>query len=432
MAGGRIYVLNSPELVLSVQRLPKRMSFWFIEANFTAKLGGMSKEAGDKLLKNLHDDQEGPSVFLEGMKAMHKATMPSEGVDQMVRVTAEMTSTDMSKLDLNPNARRIDLWDWVQHTMTIATTQSIYGPRNPYLDPEVEYGFHRFTDDTVMLLANFWPGILARKGYAGREKVVKAFEKYFAANGDADASQLTKARASSLRRDFEPNDLARFETVNGIAIIANTIPTTFWTMFHVFSDAELLKRVREQVSSITTVTKEHGVVAHTIDISRIKEVSILNSTLQESLRHRGSGTGTRYVMDDVMLDDRYLLKKGSFLIIPNHVMHFNTQAWGDSVQDFDPNRWTKSSSQKIHSGAFRGFGGGVNLCPGRFFATTEITAMIAMFAMRYDLAPVSGRWEDPEQDFTNMSLAIAPPRKKVVVDVVPRKGWEGETWAFKL
>lgn len=141
MPGGRIYVINSPELVLSAQRQPKTLSFWFIEAKFTAKLGGLSKEASDKLLADLPHEQEGPGLFMKGMNATHKAMMPGEGLDHMSLVAAKVAAASLGKFETDDTARRIDLWDWVQHEMTVETTESVYGPTNPYRDHEVENGF---------------------------------------------------------------------------------------------------------------------------------------------------------------------------------------------------------------------------------------------------------------------------------------------------
>ena len=49
MPGCRLYIVNSPDLVLSLQRRPNIVSFWFIEAHFTAGLGGMSRQAAEIL-----------------------------------------------------------------------------------------------------------------------------------------------------------------------------------------------------------------------------------------------------------------------------------------------------------------------------------------------------------------------------------------------
>jgi hypothetical protein len=106
-----------------------------------------------------------------------------------------------------------------------------------------------FADDTVMLLAGVVPSVLAAKGYAGREKVVASFERFFEAKGKQHASRLVQARHHVLSNRIGPQDIARFECVNGIAILANTVPTAFWTIYHVFSDPDiLLKSSRASVS----------------------------------------------------------------------------------------------------------------------------------------------------------------------------------------
>lgn len=283
-----------------------------------------------------------------------------------------------------------------------------------------------------MLLAGFMPSILASKGYTGREKVVAALENYFAVNGHETASALVKARIQCLMSNVKREDLARFECVNGIAILVNTVPTAFWTIYHVFSNDMILEKVREQSSAILTTEEDCGAITRTIHLGKIKDVPFLASVLQESLRYRGSGSGVRMAMEDTLLDNRYLLKKDSYVIIPNHEMHFNENAWSGTVKDFDPQRFVKTNPQKIHSGSFRGFGGGVNLCPGRLFAMREIMALVAMFALRFDMKPAAGPWVDPQQDVGNMTLAIAPPKAKVIVDIIPRKGLEGNSWAFKV
>jgi cytochrome P450 len=129
---------------------------------------------------------------------------------------------------------------------------------------------------------------------------------------------------------------------------------------------------------------EGDIAAHTIDLKRMKDIPILFSVLQESLRHRSSGAGARLVLEDTLVDDNYLLKKDSFLMILNHELHFSAQAWGSTAQKFSGERFSPTS-KKIPPGAFRGFGGGVNLCPGRFFAITEIMVLVAMLVMRYDI-----------------------------------------------
>ena len=73
MPGGRVYVINSPVLVLAVQRQPKTLSFWFLEATFAVGMAELSKEVKVALLENVHGEDERPSLFMDGMKVVHQA-----------------------------------------------------------------------------------------------------------------------------------------------------------------------------------------------------------------------------------------------------------------------------------------------------------------------------------------------------------------------
>lgn len=291
---------------------------------------------------------------------------------------------------------------------------------------------HRnFADNGVMLLAGVSPNLFAAKAHGGRERVVAALEEYFAAASYNDGSHLIKVRARFLQRNFARNDIARFECVNGIAILVNTVPTAFWTVYHTFSDPAVLEAVRKEASSILMLEETGGTVTRMLDFSNLKRLPVIASVIQESLRHRTSGAGARILVEDTMLENRYLLKKGSYLTIPGHELHFDQDAWGESANDFDFQRFV-GSSKRIHSGKFRGFGGGANLCPGRLFAMTEISAIVAMLALKYDMTTDSGKWIDPGQDFGNVTLAIAPPKRNTTVEIIPREGWDGGLWKFRF
>ena len=151
---------------------------------------------------------------------------------------------------------------------------------------------------------------------SGREGFLTAFEKYFIDNGPNTASHLVKARCkASEDYGLSINNKARFEVAQGHTILANTTPTAFWTLYHTFSDPATLAEVRKQVSTSLSVEIQKSTVAYSIDVSKICEVALLNSILHESLRHYGSGTGSRIVLEDTMLDGKYLLKKSSFVFM---------------------------------------------------------------------------------------------------------------------
>ena len=224
-------------------------------------------------------------------------------------------------------------------------------------------------------------------------------------------------------------DKARLDVSNSHAILSNTTPAAFWTVYHIFSDTAVTAEVRAAIMPFLTTGDNNGTTTYEIDIQRIRDIPILRSILHEALRHYASGTGTRIVVEDTILDNRYLLKKDSFVFLPNRSYHFNGSVWGLTVNEFNAWRFAES---KTPSGSFRAFGGGANLCPGRFFAMNTILAMSAMLALRYDINPVAGTWIHPGVDDSNMTLIVQPPKKKTFVEIVPRQGWIGGEWAFKV
>ena len=217
-------------------------------------------------------------------------------------------------------------------------------------------------------------------------------------------------------------------------MLANTIPTAFWAIYHAFRDPKTLSDLRVEAEKLISAPDEQSpgkALSRVISISRLREVPRLVSHIQESLRHHGAGAGTRYVREDILLDKRYLLKKDTFIVMPNRSIHFDGKVWGPSVADFDSSRFDGSRT-KVHPAAFRGFGGGSHLCPGRFFAMTEILTMLVTLILRFDLEPADGKWPELLGDESNMSLSVAPPTNDVLVRITKRGGWEERDWKLTL
>ena len=140
MPRGRVYVINSPDLVLAVQRQPKKLSFWFLEATFTVGMAGLSKEAATALQDNVHGDDDRPSLFMDGMRATHKELKPCEGLDQMSLTAVRKLATSIDRL-AEDESIQMDLWHWVNRELIASTTDSVYGPKNPFRDHEIVDAF---------------------------------------------------------------------------------------------------------------------------------------------------------------------------------------------------------------------------------------------------------------------------------------------------
>lgn len=290
-----------------------------------------------------------------------------------------------------------------------------------------------------MLLVNLFPSITARKGFQARDVLSKAFQAYFKANHHGTGSMLVQCRYQSLAKKNVPlADIARYEACGSIAILVNTAPSVFWTLFYLYSQPELLRECRKEVESIMSVVESENGVQRILHISRIRQQClVLSATFQEALRLQTVGMQVRQVMQDTMLDDTYLLRKDGIVMMPSRVVHTDPSVWGPDVYQFNHKRFLKNTrgskeGKKPSPHAFRTFGGGTTLCPGRHFATTEVLAMAAMMIMRYDLMPVEGKWITPKTEKTNIVAGIMEPDTDIEAEVIARQGLEDGEWKIEF
>jgi cytochrome P450 len=269
--------------------------------------------------------------------------------------------------------------------------------------------------------------VLFPKLRQARERVAAAMMEYMRNGGHKTASGLVRMRFEHHHDQFglSIEDVARGELGNTFAVLGNTTPCALWMLYHVFSDNRVLTDVRREIFAL--VHEEHdevGNTAHCIDLAAIRtSCPILMSTFQETMRFRAVNPGPRVLIEDVRLDDRYLLKKGSMLMIPATVQHSDTAAWGDDVGEFDHMRFARSPTtgrKKPNRVAFRAFGGGHILCPGRHFASNEIMVFAALMVLRFDVTPVKGTWVEPICDNTPAQSGFPIPDEDIEIELRPR------------
>ena len=107
----------------------------------------------------------------------------------------------------------------------------------------------------------------------------------------------------------------------------------------------------------------------------------------------------RVVLKDTRLENQYLLKKDSILLIPSAELHNNPSVWGPTFKDFGPQQFQpkRNSGVKRPASAYRAYGSGDSVCPGRFFAANEIMIILVIMVCKYDTSPMRGeRWILPK------------------------------------
>ena len=295
-----------------------------------------------------------------------------------------------------------------------------------------------FDHSLNLLIADITPGILASKGHRARSELGLAFQDYFEnyVPGQTQSSAMILARhTANTKYGLTPWNQGRLEVGTLIGILANTVPSVFYMMVHIYSDPVLLSEVREELED-SAVFSSPKASEMCVRIMKVREAGLLHSIFQEILRFHALGASARYVREDTILDDRYLLKKGMVVQMPMAVMHQDPLAWGEDVHEFDPRRFLKQSEGskkfKINPAAYRPFGGGASLCPGRHFVTLEAMALTACMVLRYDIAPIHGGWYIPKQKQESMATNVFPPENDIRVRVSKRAGFENVKWTFEM
>ena len=269
-----------------------------------------------------------------------------------------------------------------------------------------------------------WPSILARKSLYAREDVlIPAFEKYFAEDGHLQGSLLVQCRYKhNTGHGLRGRDVAATEIGQMIASLTNSVGAVFWMVYHIFSDPVVLNECRKEVQRLVQVD-DHDF--YTVDLAKTKSsCPVLLSTWQETLRYVHIGIAARVVMEDIMFDNKYLLKKGATVMTVAPVQHTDASVWGSTVNTFDHRRFILGQKRK-NPVAFQSFGGGKVLCPGRHFVTTEAMSFVALLLLRFDLKPITkdGKWIEPRK-VNPMTSSMPTPKDKMQVEIFPRSNRE--------
>ncbi|TEY30519.1 hypothetical protein BOTCAL_0851g00010 [Botryotinia calthae] len=420
----KVCVTKSLEHIITATRNSKTFSSQSISYPFMNGMAGLKPDAFSD------DTPNSPSLLTQRMEAPHHSLQPSDELKKMYQVLGDSIKSSLDALG-SVASSEIDLWEWIKLETTLATSDGIWGPNNPLRrDPRLVESFWDYAFAATYIVRGVLPRIFVRRGIAAREKMVLAFEDYFANNCHETGSILVRNMNSlNERNHVSLNEKARLETVIAMGAHANTIPTAFWAIFNVVSDPVLISRVRkEALNLVKTTVDKNGTTTRSFHMSDLQKSSLMISIVRETLRHEDSGMFARMAAEDFVLDGEHLIRKDAWLLAPNPHIHFDASIWGATVNDFNPDRFTDAKTKKSAASAFLGLGTGANLCPGRYLAITEVSALLLLLVERFYLSPTSGSWIKPRKDLENMPLTVPPPKDKILVNFRRRPTDTGVTW----
>ncbi|KAM0062013.1 putative 11-oxo-beta-amyrin 30-oxidase [Helianthus debilis subsp. tardiflorus] len=128
-----------------------------------------------------------------------------------------------------------------------------------------------------------------------------------------------------------------------------------------------------------------------LDIDGLNRLKNINMILHEVLRFYSPGVGIRRMIHEETKVGNFTLPSGSHLMLHLMLLHYNTEIWGDNVNEFNPERFAEdvSNATKEQASFFPLGGGGARICIGQNFAMLEAKLALVMIPRRFsfELSP---------------------------------------------
>ncbi|KAF2826757.1 cytochrome P450 [Ophiobolus disseminans] len=435
MLNGRTYVCTSPAIAVAVQRAASTLDFDALIAELGPRMVGAAAET-QHILRDPMAKQQGRRTMVD---RSHDIINPPLAAHKMLEIAQKQVNYLSNFVNAIQDGEELDLFVTMRGQMAAASMDTFYGPHNPFAEhPELLDKYWDWDDGLVGFMVNVLPQITARRAYYAMQACVKGWVEYTEKGLHREAQPFLQDRKRFHEDEgISQEEHARLEMGITFGIVSNASVTSFWLVNNIFSDPELLSQVRDEI--YTNAFEAPG----TLSTTKLRDACpLLNSTWRETMRLIAPMTSARIVLQDTVLSDTYFLRKGSVVQIAGGLLHSDTEIWGPDAASFNPRRFvynwngTKtesngrvvdSKSNAIHPGAFRGFGGGTSLCPGRHFAQAEITSLAAMLVLGFDMHPMKGAREvmwNPPRDDKRFPIAVTKPLRGVPVMMRRRNGWE--------
>ncbi|GKU04415.1 7-alpha-hydroxycholest-4-en-3-one 12-alpha-hydroxylase [Fusarium langsethiae] len=427
MLNGKLYVINSPDLIQAALR-NNDISFTPFILESSKAMWGLS----DNVMASISIEAN----LKGGMQLIH-STLGGESLHKLNGNSLSRFMTYLNRVEPGQTKQVAHTYLWLRDMLTDASATALFGSKNPITVDKMHLVWEY--DKQAMLVAAGLPSFMTQAAVNARLKMNNLLLSYYKSGGESEkgVSEIIKQRVPYLRKtDFTDDDLAHMELMILWVGVTNTAPVLFWLFVHVLTSVDYTSRVRAEIEAITIITKTPEGRKATFDARLLeKSCPFLNACYQETLRHYSHSIGNRRVMQDTEIQDAqgraYLLKKGVNIQWPPPVTHFNTEIWGQDAEVFKPERFTDVSTQdeKKRRSALLSFGGGKHLCPGRKFAYTELLGLVGVVALGLEVEGL----RLPKSKYAGVGIGGKMPdwgSMEKGFGLRRREGWEDVTWTF--
>nr|XP_060494409.1 5-beta-cholestane-3-alpha,7-alpha-diol 12-alpha-hydroxylase [Panthera onca]XP_060494410.1 5-beta-cholestane-3-alpha,7-alpha-diol 12-alpha-hydroxylase [Panthera onca] len=206
----------------------------------------------------------------------------------------------------------------------------------------------------------------------------------------------------------------------------NTGPNSFWALLFLLKHPEAMRAVREEAAQVLGEAKLKARQSFGVEISALHHTPVLDSVMEETLRLGTAPTLLRVVHGDHTLKmasgQEYLLRSGDIVaLFPYLSVHMDPDIHPEPTafkydRFLNPNGSRKvdfyKSGKKIHHYTMP-WGSGVSICPGRFFALSEMKLFVLLMVTYFDLELVDPDTPVPPVDPWRWGFGTTQPSREV-------------------
>ncbi|MGE8081977.1 bifunctional cytochrome P450/NADPH--P450 reductase [Peribacillus loiseleuriae] len=192
--------------------------------------------------------------------------------------------------------------------------------------------------------------------------------------------------------------IAGHETTSGLLSFA---------IYFLLKNPDKLKKAYEEVDRVLT--------GSTPTYKQVLELKYIRMILNESLRLWPTAPSFNlYAKEDTVIGGKYPIKKEQervTVLIPQ--LHRDKEAWGDNVEEFEPERFEDPGKVPHH--AYKPFGNGQRACIGMQFALHEATLVLGMLLQHFEFIDHNNYELDIKQSLTlkpgDFTIRVQPRRQ---------------------
>lgn len=138
LPGSRLYIVNDTRLIPAVQKQVRALSFAPLLVRVFSHFMGFSKSA----LAIAGADAVEHHGFVHQMTVQtSRALAPGPNLDALNAKAVSILNASLSAIAAKEAPTVVKLFEWASHEIMMATTDAIYGPRNPFRDPAVREAY---------------------------------------------------------------------------------------------------------------------------------------------------------------------------------------------------------------------------------------------------------------------------------------------------